>query len=62
MSPRRSRPVPDQHLHEHATCCNLKGRVFRTHCSGPNFLEAAKREMPQALVLCTTGSRFGFGA
>ena len=114
-------PVPDQHLHEHATCYNLKGRglvvitscghggilntirrarevtgiekihalvggfhlapapddylnrimaelktqdidhVFPMHCSGPNFLEAAKREMPQALVLCTTGSRFGFG-
>ena len=115
-------PVPDQHLHEHATCYNLKGRglvvitscghggilntirrardvtgiqkihalvggfhlapapddylnrimaelktqdidhVFPMHCSGPNFLEAAKREMPQALVLCTTGSRFGFAA
>jgi 7,8-dihydropterin-6-yl-methyl-4-(beta-D-ribofuranosyl)aminobenzene 5'-phosphate synthase len=35
--------------------------VFPMHCSGPNFLEAAKREMPQALVLCTTGSRFTFG-
>lgn len=115
-------PVPDQHLHEHATCYHLKGRglvvitscghagilntlrrarevtgvakvhalvggfhlapapqdyldsimaelksqdidhVFPMHCSGPNFLEAAKREMPQALVLCTTGSRFGFAA
>jgi 7,8-dihydropterin-6-yl-methyl-4-(beta-D-ribofuranosyl)aminobenzene 5'-phosphate synthase len=109
-------------LHEHATCCNLRGRglvvvtacghagilntirraravtgiekvhalvggfhlapapqdypdrvmaelkaqdidhVFPMHCSGPNFLEAAKRKMPQALVLCTTGSRFAFGA
>lgn len=115
-------PVPDQHLHEHATCYHLRGRglvvitscghagilntlrrarevsgvrkvhalvggfhlapapddyldrvmaelrtqdidhVFPMHCSGPNFLEAAKREMPQALVLCTTGSRFTFGA
>lgn len=114
-------PVPDQHLHEHATCYHLKDRglvvitscghggiintvrraravtgvekvhalvggfhlapasddylnrimaelktmdidhVFPMHCSGPNFLEAAKREMPQALVLCTTGSRFSFG-
>ena len=125
ISPRPSwpaHPVPDQHLHEHATCYNLKGRglvvitscghagilntcagrarspasrrcmpwsaastwrrrrrtistaimaelkaqdidhVFPMHCSGPNFLEAAKREMPQALVLCTTGSRFAFGA
>ncbi|WP_222440853.1 MBL fold metallo-hydrolase [Siccirubricoccus deserti] len=36
--------------------------VLPMHCSGLNFLEAAKREMPQALVLCTTGSRFTFGA
>jgi 7,8-dihydropterin-6-yl-methyl-4-(beta-D-ribofuranosyl)aminobenzene 5'-phosphate synthase len=115
-------PVPDQHLHEHATCFHVKDRglvvitscghagiintirqarqvsgvqpihalvggfhlapapedylnrvmaelktldiqhIFPMHCSGPNFLEAAKREMPQALVLCTTGSRFTFGA
>ena len=32
------------------------------HCSGSNFLEAAKREMPEKLVLCTTGSRFTFAA
>ncbi|MDN3567873.1 MBL fold metallo-hydrolase [Paeniroseomonas aquatica] len=114
-------PLPDQHLHEHGTCFNLRDRglvvvtscghggllntirraravtgiekvhaliggfhlapapqpyldsimaelktmdvdhVFPMHCSGPNFLETAKREIPQALVLCTTGSRFSFG-
>lgn len=32
------------------------------HCSGSNFLERAKREMPEKLVLCTTGSRFTFTA
>ncbi|MEA2743469.1 MAG: 7,8-dihydropterin-6-yl-methyl-4-(beta-D-ribofuranosyl)aminobenzene 5-phosphate synthase [Acetobacteraceae bacterium] len=32
------------------------------HCSGNNFLETAKREMPEKLVLCTTGSRFTFSA
>lgn len=32
------------------------------HCSGSNFLEAAKREMPEKLVLCTTGSKFTFTA
>jgi 7,8-dihydropterin-6-yl-methyl-4-(beta-D-ribofuranosyl)aminobenzene 5'-phosphate synthase len=32
------------------------------HCSGSNFLEAAKREMPEKLILCTTGSRFTFSA
>jgi 7,8-dihydropterin-6-yl-methyl-4-(beta-D-ribofuranosyl)aminobenzene 5'-phosphate synthase len=115
-------PQPDQHLHEHATCFNVKGRglvvitscghggiintvrrarevsgvdkvyalvggfhlapapadylakimaelktldiqhIFPMHCSGSNFLELAKREMPQALVLCTTGSQFTFTA
>ena len=115
-------PQPDQHLHEHATCYNVRGRglvvitscghggiintvrrarevtgiqkvhalvggfhtapapddylnrimaelktldidhVFPMHCSGLNFLEAAKREMPAALVLCTTGSTFTFAA
>ena len=32
------------------------------HCSGSNFLEAAKQQMPEKLVLCTTGSRFTFSA
>ncbi len=36
--------------------------VIPMHCSGNNFLEAAKREMPEKLILCTTGSRFTFSA
>ena len=56
--------VPDDYLNRVAA--ELKAldiqHVFPMHCSGPNFLEAAKREMPQALVLCTTGIRFTFGA
>ena len=32
------------------------------HCSGSNFLETARREMPDKVVLCTTGSRFTFTA
>jgi 7,8-dihydropterin-6-yl-methyl-4-(beta-D-ribofuranosyl)aminobenzene 5'-phosphate synthase len=32
------------------------------HCSGSNFLEAAKREMPDKLIPYTTGSRFSFAA
>jgi 7,8-dihydropterin-6-yl-methyl-4-(beta-D-ribofuranosyl)aminobenzene 5'-phosphate synthase len=32
------------------------------HCSGSNFLETAKREVPDKLVLCTTGSQFTFTA
>jgi hypothetical protein len=33
-----------------------------THCSGSNFVDLAKKEMPGALVLCTTGSQFTFAA
>jgi 7,8-dihydropterin-6-yl-methyl-4-(beta-D-ribofuranosyl)aminobenzene 5'-phosphate synthase len=115
-------PQPDQHLHEHGTCFNVKGRglvvitscghggvintvrrakeitgidtvyalvggfhlapaapdylarvmaelkkldiqhVFPMHCSGSNFIDLAKKEMPGALVLCTTGSQFTFAA
>ena len=32
------------------------------HCSGSNFHEATKREMPEKLIACTTGSRFTFNA
>jgi hypothetical protein len=32
------------------------------HCDGNNFLEATKREMPEKLILCMTGSRFTFSA
>ena len=57
-------PAPDDYLNR--VMAELKAldieHVFPMHCSGLNFLEAAKREMPQALVLCTTGSRFTFGA
>jgi 7,8-dihydropterin-6-yl-methyl-4-(beta-D-ribofuranosyl)aminobenzene 5'-phosphate synthase len=35
--------------------------LFPMHCSGANFVEAAKREMPTSLVACTTGSTFTFG-
>ena len=36
--------------------------VIPMHCSGSNFIETAKREMPEKLVLCTTGSQFTFAA
>jgi 7,8-dihydropterin-6-yl-methyl-4-(beta-D-ribofuranosyl)aminobenzene 5'-phosphate synthase len=115
-------PVPDQHLHEHATCFKVGDRglvvitscghggiintlrraqevtgvekihalcggfhlapaqlpyldqimgelkkfnvdhVIPMHCSGGNFIDAAKREMPEKLIACTTGSRFTFTA
>lgn len=57
-------PAPDDYLAR--VMAELKAldvqHVFPMHCSGANFLEAAKREIPQSLVLCTTGSRFAFEA
>jgi 7,8-dihydropterin-6-yl-methyl-4-(beta-D-ribofuranosyl)aminobenzene 5'-phosphate synthase len=36
--------------------------VMPMHCSGQNFVDPAKREMPEKLVLCGTGSSFTFTA
>jgi len=36
--------------------------VFPMHCSGQNFIDLAKQEMPEKLVLCGTGSSFTFTA
>src|SRR5918999_528647 len=114
--------VPDEHVHEHATCFNVRGKglvvisscghvgivnsvrqaqevsgiskvhavvggfhlgpapndylhavvaeikklepdaVIPMHCSGANFTQAVREEMPDKLVLATIGSRIMFGA
>ena len=114
--------IPDQHVHEHATCFNVKHRglivisscghvgivnsvrqaqevsgvqkvhaivggfhlgpapndylhtvvaeikklepdaVIPMHCSGNNFIQAVREQMPDKLVLATIGSRIMFGA
>jgi 7,8-dihydropterin-6-yl-methyl-4-(beta-D-ribofuranosyl)aminobenzene 5'-phosphate synthase len=114
--------MPDEHVHEHATCFNLKDRglvvisscghvgivnsvrqaqevsgvrkvhaimggfhlgpapaaylnqvvaeirklepdaVIPMHCSGNNFIQAVREQMPDKLVLATIGSRIIFGA
>lgn len=36
--------------------------VFPMHCSGENFIELAKQEIPEKLVLCGTGSSYTFTA
>jgi 7,8-dihydropterin-6-yl-methyl-4-(beta-D-ribofuranosyl)aminobenzene 5'-phosphate synthase len=114
--------VPDEHLHEHATCFNVRGRglvvisscghvgivnsvrqaqqvsgitkvhavlggfhlapapadylkqvvaelrklepdvVIPMHCSGLNFVQEAREQMPGHVLLSNTGSRFSFGA
>ena len=114
--------VPDEHLHEHATCFNVKGRglvvisscghvgivnsvrqaqevsgiekvhaivggfhlgpapkdylaqvvgeirklkpdvLIPMHCSGLNFVQEARAQMPENVLVTTTGSRISFGA
>ena len=114
--------VPDQHLHEHATCFNVKGKglvvisscghagivnsvrqaqevsgiekvhaivggfhlgpapkdyltqvvgeikklkpdvLIPMHCSGLNFVQEARAQMPENVLVTTTGSRITFGA
>jgi 7,8-dihydropterin-6-yl-methyl-4-(beta-D-ribofuranosyl)aminobenzene 5'-phosphate synthase len=55
-------PAPDDYLRQ--VMAELKKfdleHVLPMHCSGQNFIDLAKREMPEKLVLCTTGSRFVF--
>jgi 7,8-dihydropterin-6-yl-methyl-4-(beta-D-ribofuranosyl)aminobenzene 5'-phosphate synthase len=57
-------PAPDDYLRQ--VMAELKKfdleHVLPMHCSGQNFVDLAKQEMPEKLVLCTTGSRFTFTA
>ena len=61
--------IVKRHLAEHAVdaVIHILGVLFAINGglsmgSGSNFLEAAKREMPEKLILCTTGSKFTFTA
>ena len=57
-------PAPDDYLR--AVMTELKKfdleHVLPMHCSGQNFIDLAKQEMPEKLVLCGTGSSFTFTA
>jgi 7,8-dihydropterin-6-yl-methyl-4-(beta-D-ribofuranosyl)aminobenzene 5'-phosphate synthase len=57
-------PAPDDYLRK--VVAELKKfdleHVLPMHCSGQNFIDLAKQEMPEKLVLCTTGSSFTFTA
>jgi 7,8-dihydropterin-6-yl-methyl-4-(beta-D-ribofuranosyl)aminobenzene 5'-phosphate synthase len=57
-------PAPDDYLRQVMTELNKFNlqHVLPMHCSGMNFVELAKQEMPEKLVLCATGSRFTFSA
>jgi 7,8-dihydropterin-6-yl-methyl-4-(beta-D-ribofuranosyl)aminobenzene 5'-phosphate synthase len=57
-------PAPDDYLRK--VMAELKTfdleHVLPMHCSGQNFIDLAKQEMPEKLVLCGTGSSFTFTA
>jgi 7,8-dihydropterin-6-yl-methyl-4-(beta-D-ribofuranosyl)aminobenzene 5'-phosphate synthase len=57
-------PAPDDYLAK--VMAELKKfdleHVMPMHCSGQNFIDLAKREIPEKLVLCGTGSSFTFTA
>ena len=57
-------PAPDDYLRQ--VMAELKKfdleHVLPMHCSGQNFVDLAKQEMPEKLVLCTTGSQYTFTA
>jgi 7,8-dihydropterin-6-yl-methyl-4-(beta-D-ribofuranosyl)aminobenzene 5'-phosphate synthase len=57
-------PAPDDYLAK--VMAELKtfelAHVMPMHCSGQNFIDLAKREMPEKLVLCGTGTSFTFTA
>lgn len=57
-------PAPDDYLR--LVMAELKKfdleHVMPMHCSGQNFIDLAKQEMPEKLVLCGTGSSFTFTA
>ena len=57
-------PAPEGYLRQ--VIAELKKfdleHVLAMLCSGQNFVDLAKQEMPEKLVLCTTGSRYTFTA
>ena len=57
-------PAPDDYLR--LVMAELKKfdleHVLPMHCSGQNFIDLAKQEMPEKLVLCGTGSTYTFSA
>jgi len=57
-------PAPDEYLRQ--VMAELQkfdlDHVMPMHCSGQNFVDLAKKEMPEKLVLCGTGSSFTFTA
>ena len=57
-------PAPEDYLRQVMAELNKFDleHVMPMHCSGQNFVDLAKQEMPEKLVLCGTGSSYTFTA
>jgi 7,8-dihydropterin-6-yl-methyl-4-(beta-D-ribofuranosyl)aminobenzene 5'-phosphate synthase len=57
-------PAPEDYLRQVMAELNKfdLAHVMPMHCSGQNFVDLAKKEMPEKLVLCGTGSSYTFTA
>ena len=57
-------PAPEDYLRQVMGELNKfdLAHVMPMHCSGQNFVDLAKKEMPEKLVLCGTGSSYTFTA
>jgi 7,8-dihydropterin-6-yl-methyl-4-(beta-D-ribofuranosyl)aminobenzene 5'-phosphate synthase len=57
-------PAPEDYLRQVMAELNKFDiqHVMPMHCSGQNFVDLAKKEMPEKLVLCGTGSSYSFTA
>jgi len=57
-------PAPDEYLRQVMAQVNKPDpeHVLPMRCSGRNFIDLAKQEIPEKLVLCGTASSFTFTA
>ena len=57
-------PAPNDYLRQVMAELKKFGleHVLPMHCSGQNFIDLAKQEMPEKLILCGTGSSYTFTA
>jgi 7,8-dihydropterin-6-yl-methyl-4-(beta-D-ribofuranosyl)aminobenzene 5'-phosphate synthase len=57
-------PAPDDYLKQ--VVAEIKALdpdvIIPMHCSGDNFARAVRQEMPQKLLMSSTGARITFGA
>jgi hypothetical protein len=55
-------PAPKDYVAQAVAELKTPDVVVPMHCSGANFIDAMRQQMPEKLVLSSVGSRFTFGA